>query len=285
MPRWVARGRVVVDATDATPKIMGVLNVTPDSFSDGGKHADPLRALDHARALAAEGADLLDVGGESSRPGSEPVPLQEELRRVLPTVVAIAANLDLPISVDTTKSEVARLAIQAGASIVNDISALQAEPELARVVAETGAGLVLMHMRGVPRTMQDAPEYLDVVADVHEFLARRIEAAEAAGVPRDRIAVDPGIGFGKTVDHNLSLLRNLGRFASLGCVVLVGTSRKRFLGAITGREIDGRATASAVSSLFAATQGAQVLRVHDVHAMSDALKVWDALGGWKDRRR
>jgi dihydropteroate synthase len=190
----------------------------------------------------------------------------------------------VPISVDTTKAEVARRAIAAGASVVNDITALGGDPALAGVVAETGAGVVLMHMRGVPRTMQDDPRYGDVVEEVYAFLARRVEAAEAAGVPRGRVAVDPGIGFGKTSEHNLLLLRNLGRFASLGCAVLVGTSRKGFLGALTGRPVDQRATASVVSSLAAAVAGADVLRVHDVGPTADAIKVWGAVRGWPGRR-
>jgi dihydropteroate synthase len=280
MPRWEALGRTIVSPTDRTPRIMGVLNTTPDSFSDGGRFSTLEAALTHARELAAEGADLLDVGGESSRPGSEPVSLREELRRVVPVVDAVASTLALPISVDTTKAEVARKAIAAGAAIVNDITGLTGDPAMARVVAETGAGVVLMHMQGVPKMMQAAPHYADVVTEVYDFLALRIEAAEAAGIPRDRIAIDPGIGFGKTFDHNLQLLRNLGRFASLGCAVLVGTSRKRFLGNIAVRPIDQRVTATVVSSLAAALAGASVLRVHDVGPMADAIKVWAAVRGW-----
>ena len=282
MPRWVALGKTIVAEGDPTPKVMGVVNVTPDSFSDGGAFATAERALAHARGLADDGADLLDVGGESSRPGSEPVTIEDELRRVIPAVEALAASLALPVSVDTTKAEVARRAIAAGACVVNDITALGSDPALGRVVAETGAGVVLMHMRGVPKTMQDAPEYADVVAEVYDFLARRVEAAEAMGIARERIAVDPGIGFGKTFDHNRELLRGLGRFATLGCVVLVGTSRKGFLGTITGRPVDRRATASAVSSLAAAAAlgGPVVLRVHDVAETVDAVKVWSAVRGW-----
>jgi dihydropteroate synthase len=283
MPRWEALGRAIVTATDPSPKVMGVVNVTPDSFSDGGRLASTADALDHARQLAAEGADLLDVGGESSRPGSEPVPVVEELRRVIPAVEAIASEMSLPVSVDTTKAEVARLAIAEGAAVVNDITALTADPDLARVVADSGAGVVLMHMRGVPKTMQADLRYDDVVAEVYDYLARRVEAAEATGIPRERIAIDPGIGFGKTFEHNLVLLRNLGRFATLGCAVLVGTSRKGFLGAITGRPVGQRATASVVSSLAAAVRGANVVRVHDVGPMADAIKVWAALGGWGTR--
>ena len=280
MTRWEARGRLIVPAGDRAPRVMGVVNVTPDSFSDGGRLPTPEDAAAHAGRLVADGADLLDVGGESSRPGSEPVPLAEELRRVVPAVEAIVAGVAVPVSVDTTRAEVARQAIKAGATIVNDISALVDDPALTRVVADSGAGVVLMHMRGTPRTMQVDPRYGDVVAEVYEFLARRIEAAEAAGIARERIAVDPGIGFGKTFGHNLELLRNLGRFASLGCAVLIGTSRKGLLGTLTGRPVDQRVTASVVSSLAAAVAGASVVRVHDVGPMADAIKVWTALRGW-----
>lgn len=280
MRRWEACGRVIVAGGDRAPRVMGVLNVTPDSFSDGGRLPTAGEAADRARRLVAEGADLLDVGGESSRPGAVPVTLDEELRRVVPAVEAIADALGVSISVDTTKAEVARRAIQAGASIVNDVTAMGADRALKRVIADTGAGVVLMHMRGVPGTMQRDPHYEDVVAEVYEFLARRIEAAEAAGIARVRVAVDPGIGFGKTLAHNLDLLRNLGRFATLGCAVLVGTSRKGFLGTITGRPVGERATASVASSLAACVGGAQVVRVHDVGPMADAIKVWGLLRGW-----
>jgi dihydropteroate synthase len=280
MPHWEALGRAVVTKQDRAPKVMGVVNVTPDSFSDGGRVQTADDAAGHARALESEGADLLDVGGESSRPGSDPVPLEEELRRVIPAVEAIAATVEVPISVDTTKAEVARRAIAAGASIINDITGLSVASELARVVADSGAGVVIMHMAGTPRTMQIEPRYRDVVAEVYEYLARRAEATEAAGIPRTRVALDPGIGFGKTLDHNLLLLRNLGRFASLGCAVLIGTSRKGLLGTITGRPVDQRATASVVSSLAAALNGASVVRVHDVGPMVDAVKVWSSVRGW-----
>jgi dihydropteroate synthase len=280
MARWVALNVEIVRAGDPAPRVMGVVNVTPDSFSDGGRLLTPAVAARRAAALVAEGADLIDVGGESSRPGSEPVSVEEEIRRVLPAVEAIVHTVRAPVSVDTTRAEVARRAIAAGASIVNDITALQGDADLARVVADSGAGVVLMHMRGTPRTMQCDPRYADVVTEVYDHLARRVEAAEAAGIARERIAVDPGIGFGKTFDHNLDLLRNLGRFASLGCAVLAGTSRKGFLGTITGRPVGERATASVVSSLAAALRGADVVRVHDVAPMADALKVWTALGGW-----
>jgi dihydropteroate synthase len=278
MIRWEARGRALV--TDRVPRVMGIVNVTPDSFSDVGRAMTTEGAVAHALRLVEEGADLLDLGGESSRPGAAPVPLDEELRRVVPVVEALALRVNVPISVDTTKAEVARQALRAGASIINDITAL-GDPDLARVVAETEAGVVLMHMAGTPRTMQDNPSYDDVVREVRDYLARRADAVEARGIPRARIALDPGIGFGKTLEHNLLLLRNLDQCATLGCAVLIGTSRKGFLGALTGRPVHERALASVVSSLAAATRGAAVLRVHDVGSMVDAIKVWTALRGWE----
>ncbi len=268
---------------DARPRVMGILNVTPDSFSDGGRSFDHERAIANAVALVADGADILDVGGESSRPGAEVVALDEELRRVLPVIESIAAALpNMPISIDTAKPEVARRALAAGAWIINDIGGLR-DPEMVRVVAESKAGVVIMHMAGTPQTMQDGPSYQDVVQEVCDYLIARIDRAELAGIPRERIVVDPGMGFGKTHAHTLQLLRNTGRFATLGCAVLVGTSRKGFLGKITGRPIDQRVTASVVSSLFAANQGASVLRVHDVGPMSDAIKVWGTVQGWEPK--
>ena len=276
--RWLARGREVVGG--GRPRVMGVVNVTPDSFSDDGLGDDPAGALARALRLQAEGADLLDVGGESSRPGAEPVGVDEELRRVVPAVEAMAGAVAVPISVDTTKAAVARAALRAGAAIINDITALAGDPDMADLLAEEEAGVVLMHMRGTPRTMQHEPRYDDVVAEVYEFLARRVEWADARGIDRARIAIDPGIGFGKTFDHNRELLRNLGRFATLGCAVVVGTSRKGFLGKITGRPVSERVTASVVSSLAALARGASVVRVHDVRPMVDAIQVWEALHGW-----
>jgi dihydropteroate synthase len=262
-------------AGDGRARLMGILNVTPDSFSDGGQAAEREAAVASAARLIADGADLLDIGGESSRPGADPVPLDEELRRVLPVVEALAAR-GVPLSVDTTKAAVARAALAAGARVINDITAMGGDPDMPRVVADAGAAVVLMHMRGTPRTMQRDPQYGDVLADVYDALARRVDAAVAAGIPRERIAVDPGIGFGKTPAHNLSLLRGLGRFATLGCTVLIGTSRKGFLGALTGREVARRDVASAVSALAAIVAGAGVARVHDVAAAADALRVWQA---------
>jgi len=271
-----------VAALDPIPKVMAVENLTPDSFSDGGRIASVDDAVNRACELVALGADLLDMGGESSRPGAEPVPLDEELRRVVPTTLAVASRVAVPLSVDTTKAEVARQALEAGAAIINDISALEADPAMRDVVASCGAGVVLMHMRGNPRTMQIDPRYDDVVGEVCDYLAGRIEWALAGGISRDRIAIDPGLGFGKTTAHNLAILRNLHRFASLGCVLVVGTSRKGFLGKITGRDLWERATASAVSSLAAFVAGASVARVHDVAALVDAIRVWTAVRGWGD---
>jgi dihydropteroate synthase len=279
-PLWEARGRPIV--TDRRPRVMGVINVTPDSFSGGGRMPGTEEALDLGGRLVAEGADLLDVGGESSRPGAESIEAEEELARVIPVIEALASEVAVPISVDTTKAEVARRALAAGASIINDIRAL-ADRELAEIVAQQGAGIVLMHMAGTPRTMQVAPRYGDVVAEVRDFLAGRAEWAESLGIPRSRIALDPGIGFGKTIEHNLELLRNLGQFANLGYAVLVGTSRKGFLGALTGRTVSERTTASVVSSLAAIVAGADVVRVHDVGPMVDAIKVWGDLRGWGER--
>jgi dihydropteroate synthase len=277
--RWDARETTIATG-HGPPRIMGIVNVTPDSFSDGGRLPRPDAALAHARSLVEDGAQLLDVGGESSRPGAEIVSLDEEIRRVIPAVEAIAGTLSVPISVDTSKVEVARRALAAGAAVINDITALTGDPEMTRLAVETGAGVVLMHMPGTPRTMQLDPRYDDVVTEVYDYLARRAEAAVAAGIAPDRIALDPGIGFGKTTEHNLLLLRNLNRFASLGYALLIGSSRKGFLAKITGRPIDRRATASAVSALAAAVDGADVVRVHDVAETADALNVWGSVKSW-----
>jgi len=281
MARWEACGRTIVRDDDPIPKVMGIVNLTPDSFSEGARALDCAGSVNRARRLVADGADLVDLGGESSRPGAEPVDLIEELRRVLPAVEALASLVAVPISIDTTKAAVAAHALHAGATIINDISALGADPEMAEVAARTGAGVVLMHMQGVPRTMQVDPRYNDVVNEVYEFLAHRLEWAEAHGIPRERIAIDPGIGFGKTGEHNREILRNLDRFANLGCVILIGTSRKGFLGAITGRPMAERAAASVASSLAACLAGARVVRVHDVAPMVDAIRIWTAVRGWE----
>lgn len=277
MPLWLARGRLLAD--DSRPRIMGILNVTPDSFSDGGRWASSDSALAHAEAMAAEGADLIDLGGESSRPGAGPVSDDEEIRRVIPILEALRDRLSIPISVDTAKPSVARRAIASGASVINDIGGLR-DPEMLRVVADSDAAVVIMHMAGTPQTMQINPCYDNVVAEVRDSLALALDKAESSGISRDRIALDPGIGFGKTDRHSLDLLRNLPAFASLGCTLLVGLSRKGLLGEITGRPRNQRAVASAVGSLACAVNGARVLRVHDVGALSDALKVWNAIKNW-----
>jgi dihydropteroate synthase len=251
-------------------RIMGIVNVTPDSFSDGGLYLDPDRAIEHGRALAAEGADLLDVGGESTRPGAGAVSAEEELGRVAPVVGALAAADGAAISIDTSKAAVAEAALGAGATMVNDVTALRADPELAAVCAASGCDLVLMHMLGTPRTMQDDPRYDDVVVDVKAFLAERIETAVEAGIAEERISVDPGIGFGKTVAHNLELLRRLGELRVLGRPVVVGTSRKSFLGRLTGRGVDERLGATTAANVLALANGADVLRVHDVAAAREA---------------
>ncbi len=280
MVKWVARGETIVGGDEVVPRVMGIVNVTPDSFSDGGLVIGCDETVARATALVADGADLIDLGGESSRPGAEPVSLDEELRRVIPVVKALVPQLKVPISIDTTKAEVARQALGAGAAIINDISALRFEPEMADAIASSGAGVVLMHMRGDPRSMQIDPRYNRVVQEIHDELARRVEWAEARGIPRERIAVDPGIGFGKTRQHNLAILRNIEQFANLGCVILIGTSRKGFLGKLTDRPPAERAMASVVSSLAACVGGARVVRVHDVAMMAEAVKVWSAVRGW-----
>ena len=258
------------------PQVMGIVNVTPDSFSDGGAHADVESAVAHGLRLAAEGADLLDVGGESTRPGAAVVTLEDEIARVVPVIERLVRETSLPVSVDTSKPAVMRAAVAAGAGMINDVRALRAEGAL-DAAAALGVPVVLMHMLGEPRTMQDAPDYDDVVADVHRFLAERIFAAEMAGIPKKRLVVDPGFGFGKTSAHNLRLLRQLARFTDLGVPVLAGLSRKRTLGELTGREVDARVHASVAAAVLAAEYGARLIRVHDVAPTVDALKVWQAV--------
>jgi dihydropteroate synthase len=259
------------------PRIVGIVNVTPDSFSDGGEHATTASAVAHGLLLAAEGADVLDVGGESTRPGAEAVPMEEELRRVIPVVEQLAKEATLPISIDTSKPEVMRAAVAAGAGMINDVRALREDGAL-DAAAALGVPVVLMHMQGEPGAMQDAPDYDDVVGEVHRFLAERIFAAEMAGIQRRRIVADPGFGFGKTLEHNLALLARLERFTELGVPLLAGLSRKRSLGEITGREAPReRVHASVAAAVIAAQRGAMLLRVHDVAATVDALKVWVAV--------
>jgi dihydropteroate synthase len=256
---------------------MGVLNVTPDSFSDGGRFRSPAAAIRHAEQMAAEGADLIDVGGESTRPGSEPVPLEEELNRVMPVIRALAKRLRAPISIDTSKAEVARRAIEAGASMVNDVTALRGDPAMPAVVARAGASVVLMHMRGTPATMQRRPRYRDVVAEVKAFLAEAIGRAERAGIAPERILIDPGLGFGKTLAHNLRLLQHLDELVALGRPVVIGPSRKSFIGRILDVETDDRLAGTLACVAYAMRQGAQVVRVHDVKPAVQVMTMWQAI--------
>jgi dihydropteroate synthase len=259
------------------PRVMGIVNVTPDSFSDGGAHATADAAVAHGLRLAEEGADLLDIGGESTRPGAEDVPEEEELRRVIPVIERLARQVAVPISIDTSKPGVMRAAVAAGAGMVNDVYALRREGAL-DAAASLGVPVVLAHMLGEPRSMQDDPRYDDVVAEVHRFLAERIFAAEMAGIAKKHVVVDPGFGFGKTREHNLLLLAQLERFRELGVPILAGLSRKKTIGELTGRDDPRqRVHGSVAAHLIAAQRGAMLLRVHDVPATADALKVWNAV--------
>ena len=264
-------------------KLMGIVNVTPDSFSDGGLYLDADRAVEHAQGLLAEGADLLDVGGESTRPGAEAVSAEEELARIGPVLDGLR-DADAPISVDTSKAAVAESALDAGARIVNDVTALRSDPELAALCGERRCGVVLMHMKGTPRTMQEAPSYEDVVDEVREFLAERLEFATREGIDEERIWVDPGIGFGKAVHHNLELLRRLGELRALGRPIVIGTSRKSFIGTLTGRRVDDRLGGTIASSVLALRAGADVLRVHDVAEVAEAVRVAEAIDGRSPQR-
>ncbi|WP_424684211.1 dihydropteroate synthase [Frateuria sp. YIM B11624] len=259
------------------PRVVGILNVTPDSFSDGGAFADTDAAVAHGLAMAEQGADMLDVGGESTRPGADDVPLDEELRRVIPVIEQLAARTELPIAVDTSKPEVMRAAVAAGAGMINDVYALRREGAM-DAAAELRVPVCLMHMQGEPRSMQDEPRYDDVVGEVHRFLADRLFACELSGIDKRRVLVDPGFGFGKTLDHNLALLRALERFADLGAGVYAGLSRKAMIGTLTGRAAgEARAAGSAAAALIAVQRGARMVRVHDVAATVDALAVWRAV--------
>ncbi len=263
----------------SVPLVMGIVNVTPDSFSDGGRYFQPAAAVEHALRLVAEGADLLDVGGESTRPGAEPVKADEELRRVMPVLEALCPQVAVPVSIDTSKAAVAREALQAGVEVVNDITALRGDAQMLGVVVESGCGVCLAHMQGSPQTMQEDPRYDDVVAEVSAFLAARRDALLAAGVEQSRMAVDPGIGFGKTLQHNLALLRNARRLHELGCTVLVGHSRKRFIGQLLGDPATDRTAGTIGVALALARLGVQVLRVHDVGPVVQALRLFEASGG------
>ncbi|MEF3081829.1 dihydropteroate synthase [Luteimonas sp. SMYT11W] len=259
------------------PRVMGIVNVTPDSFSDGGAHDTTDAAIAHGLRLAKAGADVLDIGGESTRPGADAVPVEEELRRVIPVIEGLIARTTLPISIDTSKPEVMRAAVAAGAGLINDVYGLRREGAL-DAAASLGVPIVLMHMLGEPHGMQDAPDYDDVVGEVHRFLAERIFSAEMAGIARKHIVVDPGFGFGKTTVHNMTLLAQLARFVELGVPVLAGLSRKRSIGELTGRDVPAdRVAGSVAAHLIAAQNGARILRVHDVAETVDALKIWGAV--------
>ena len=264
----------IAGVTFDRPRIMGIVNVTPDSFADGGRYFDSAAAIDHALQLEAEGADMLDIGGESTRPGAAALEVEEECRRVLPVIAGLVAQTRLPLSVDTRNSEVMRRAAASGVSLINDVSALRHDPNSLAVAAQTGLPVVLMHAQGDPRTMQDAPAYDDVVLDVFDFLKQRIAASEAAGIARSRLIVDPGIGFGKTLAHNLRLLCCLSLLHGLGCALLLGASRKSFIGHLTGAPAPERLPGSLAAALLGTAQGVQILRVHDVAATRQALAVW-----------
>ena len=259
------------------PLVMGIVNVTPDSFSDGGLHLSRDAAIAHAHQLITEGADIIDIGGESTRPGAAPVSVQQELDRVLPIIEGLR-GIGVPISIDTFKPEVMRAAIAAGAQMVNDVNALQDEAAM-RVVAQSNVAVCLMHKQGDPKNMQAQPRYQNVLAEVGTFLRERIAAAQEAGIDIDRVVIDPGFGFGKSVAHNFSLLANLAELAELGVPVLAGLSRKSMLGAVTGQEVGERMSASVAAALIAVQRGASIVRVHDVRATVDALKIWYAVNG------
>jgi len=259
------------------PLLMGIVNVTPDSFSDGGDHFNFDAAIRHALQLVEDGADMLDIGGESTRPGAAPVSLDEELRRVIPVVKHVAHETRVPISIDTTKAVVAREAVEAGAVIVNDISGLTFDQEMPAVCRETRVGVICMHIQGTPQTMQHNPQYDDVVEDICDYFARRLNVLECEGIPAERIVLDPGIGFGKTADHNVEILSNIERLRSLGRPVLIGHSRKRFLGKVLGRSVDDRSEGTLGISVALAVQSTDIIRVHDVQANRDALLAWQAI--------
>ena len=261
--------------------VMGIVNVTPDSFADGGRYLDNEQAVAHAATLVDEGADILDIGGESTRPGAAAVPLQQELDRVIPVIERLTGDFDVPVSIDTSKPEVMRAAVSAGARLINDVCALQADGAL-QAAAELGVPVCLMHMQGKPRTMQQAPDYTDVTREVMEFLQARATAAQQAGVAAEHIIVDPGFGFGKTLDHNLRLFRDLPRLAGFGYPLLVGVSRKSMIGAMTGRDVDARLSGSLALAMLAAQSGAAIIRVHDVAPTVDVLTILAELDARRD---
>ena len=260
------------------PVVMGIVNVTPDSFSDGGQHFDPARAVDFALQLVEQGAGILDIGGESTRPYSTAVDADEELRRVLPVIQALAKQTSIPLSIDTSKVAVARTALDSGAQIINDVTGLR-DPEMLILAAQSGAAVCAMHMQGTPQTMQDQPKYADVVQEIYNYLRQRRDALLAAGIARERICLDPGIGFGKTHEHNLTLMGDCHRFHDLGCPLLVGHSRKGFIAKILGDKDRSRDAGSIGAACALAAQGVQIIRVHDVMGTVDALRLFEACGG------
>ena len=262
---------------DSNVLIMGILNVTPDSFSDGGRFLDPAFAVDQAQKMVAQGADIIDIGGESTRPGASYVSAEEEIDRIRPILQVLGKCIDIPLSIDTRKAAVAQMALDCGASIVNDVSALEDDSCMAKVIQESGAGVVLMHRQGPSATMQEAPHYEDVVEEVKSFLAQRVAFAQSMGIPSDHIIVDPGIGFGKTCNHNLKILSSLGEFLKLNQPLMIGLSRKGFIGDLTGKPVAEREMGNAAAIATAVWQGAHILRVHDVSAMKDPIRVAQAL--------
>lgn len=278
LPKNIQAGAYTLELGGRT-LVMGIVNVTPDSFSDGGRFADFEDAHLHGLALAEAGVDIIDIGGESTRPGAEPVGLEEEARRTIPLIESLVGEVGVPISIDTYKAEIASRALDAGASIVNDISALRLDEGLAPLIADRGAPVILMHMQGMPRNMQENPVYEDVVADIARFLSERAAAAAAAGISPEKIMIDPGIGFGKTVEHNLEIVRRLEEFTSLGYPLVLGTSRKRFIGSVLGREVIERVMGTASTVAFSIARGVDIVRVHDAVEMLEVVKMADAIAG------
>lgn len=274
---WFLRARNHRIPLESRVLIMGILNVTPDSFVDGGQYFDPSAAVDHAQAMIAQGADMIDVGAESSRPGAETIDEMEEMRRLKPVLRVLGSQTSIPISVDTRKASVAQMAIDSGAVMINDISALRFDAAMGQVVADAKAGLVIMHMHGTPQTMQQAPVYADVVHETKAFLADRMQAAQAAGIEAEQILLDPGIGFGKNIDHNLTLLRQLESFHSLGQPLMIGVSRKSFIGQLLDKPVEDRLMGTAAVVAAAVMHGAQVVRVHDVAPMRDVVRMAEVL--------
>ncbi len=273
---WKLRDRVL--PMDARCLVMGIVNVTPDSFSDGGSYASTDAAVSQALELVRQGADILDIGGESTRPGSQPIALHEEMERVVPVVTALAKQTDAVLSIDTSKAAVAEACLNAGAHIINDVTGLTGDPAMAKVAREFGAGVVVMHMQGKPATMQVDPRYDDVVNDLFQYFTERLQSLTALGIAKDAIAIDPGIGFGKTREHNISLLARLGKFTELGRPLCLGVSRKGFLGKLLDRPVEDRLAGSLAAAAYGLAQGAvQILRVHDVAATRDLVRVWDVL--------